>query len=51
MVVNDLSDYNFYEILYYIGFVERNEPFVLDEMIYNNKDIIIADIINRVFKF
>ncbi len=51
MVVNDLLDYNIYEILYWMGFVNRNKFAIFDKMFYNDKDIVITNIIDKIFRF
>ncbi len=51
MVVNNLSDYNIYEIFYWVGFVDRNKFVVFDKMFYNDEDIVIINIVKKVFKF
>ena len=51
MVTNDLSDYNICEILYWIRFVDKNKFAIFDKTFYNNKDIIIIDIVDKVLGF
>ncbi len=34
-----------------MGFIDKNKLAVLDKTFYNNKDIIIIDIINKVLRF
>jgi len=51
MVVNDLLDYSIYKIFYWIGFVDKNKFVVFDKTFYNNEDIVIIDIVDKVFRF
>ncbi len=51
MVVNNLPNYNVYKIFYWVGFVDKNKFIVFDKMFYNNEDVIITGIINKIFKF
>ena len=34
-----------------MGFVDRDKLIIFDKTFYNNKDIVIIDIINKVFGF
>ncbi len=48
IIINNLLDYNIYEIFYWMGFVGRNKFAIFGKTFYNNKDIVIINIINKV---
>jgi len=51
MIVNDLLDYGICKIFCWIRLVDKNKFAIFNKTFYNDKDIIIINIINRVFKF
>ena len=51
IVVNDFLDYNVYEIFYWMRFIGRNKLIIFDKIFYNNEDIVITNIIDKVFGF
>ena len=51
MIVNDLLDYGICKIFCWIRFVDKNKFVIFDKMFYNDEDIIIIDIVDKVFGF
>ena len=51
MVINDLSDYSICKIFCWVGFVGKNKFVVLDKTFYNDKDVVIVNIIDKIFRF
>ncbi len=51
MVVNDLSDYSIYKIFCWIEFIDKDKFAIFDKMFYNDKDTVIAGIVDKVPRF
>ncbi len=51
IIINDLSNYSVYEIFCWIGFINKNKLIIFNKTFYNDEDIVIAGIIDRVFRF